>query len=63
MPIQLDLGSYTITVSTDGMNYRPEEGEAEQFTITIERCPDGFTCEQEVPTVCPPGHFCPHGDY
>ena len=23
MPIQLDLGTYTITVSTDGMNYMP----------------------------------------
>lgn len=23
MPIQLDLGTYPITVSTDGMNYRP----------------------------------------
>ena len=25
MPVQLDMGDYEITVSTDGMNYHPEE--------------------------------------
>ena len=62
MPVQLDLGTYTISVSTDGMNYRPLESAFTQFKVTIEKCPDGYTCEQETPTICPAGHFCPHGE-
>ena len=31
MPIQLDLGTYKISVSTDGMNYRPEYTDFTQF--------------------------------
>ena len=64
MPIQLDLGSYPITVSTDGMNYRPDDDAsiADQFFVTIVKCPDGYTCEQETPVICPPGYFCPHGE-
>ena len=63
MPIQLDLGPYTITISTDGMNYRPDEDDPDQFVVTVERCPDGYTCIQEVKTICPPGYFCPHEEY
>lgn len=58
MPLQLDLGEYTIAVSTDGVTYRPKPAD-QQFTVSIIKCPNGFTCTQEVPTVCPQGYFCP----
>jgi hypothetical protein len=63
MPSQLDLGLYLIAVSTDGVTYRPDPfGTDNQFTITIFKCPNGYTCSQEVQTICPQGYFCPHNE-
>ena len=60
MPVQLDMGTYDITVSTDGQNYRPEDSST--FQVTIEKCPDGYYCRQETAVICPDGHFCPHDE-
>lgn len=63
MPTQLDLGPYLIAVSTDGITYRPDPfGTEPLITVSILKCPNGFTCSQEIPTACPIGYFCPHDE-
>jgi len=57
MPKQLSTGKHIIRVSTDGMFFLPPD---ETYIVEILKCPQGFTCTQEVATVCPKGHYCPY---
>jgi len=59
LPPQLDLGTYSVSVSTDGVNFRPS---STTFTVTISDCPSGSTCTQSVATPCPTGTYCPDGE-
>jgi hypothetical protein len=57
MPPGLDVGVYTIRVSTDGIWYLPT---ANTWQITVKKCPNGSTCTPYVATKCPMGTYCPY---
>ena len=45
------------------MNYKPDLTSSTKFFVTITKCPNGYTCEQEVATICPDAHFCQFDNY
>lgn len=59
MPLGLNTGTYRISVSTDGLYYRPREQEETQFTITVLPCPPGKYCYHFSVHDCRPGYYCP----
>lgn len=44
MPVGIDVSTYEVKISTDGVWYLPFVSDSNLNIITIQKCPNGYTC-------------------